>query len=90
MKKNNYRKCVFTNEILPKNLLVRFVKTKDNQILLDKNYNILGRGSYIVKDLEIINQALEKKVLNRSFKQKIEIDTYNQMKEEVNLWLKNK
>lgn len=59
MKKIPQRKCLITNEILPKESLFRVVKTPNNEILLDMSYKLNGRGAYIKKDLEIIEKLVK-------------------------------
>ncbi|MGL5521967.1 MAG: YlxR family protein [Metamycoplasmataceae bacterium] len=84
MKIINNRKCIITNQILPKEKLVRFVKTKSNEFYLDFKNEIKGKGAYMINDKNIIIEALNKRILNRSFKQKIELAIYKKLIEEVN------
>lgn len=88
MNKNYSRKCIVTHQILNKNCLVRFNRDKNNIISLDKNNSLSGRGAYITKDKEIISTAFKKRLLNKSFKQKINNDIYNRLKKEIDQWLK--
>ncbi len=54
-----------TNEMYPKKELLRIVVNKENEIFVDPTGKKNGRGSYVVKDLEKVEAAREKKVLER-------------------------
>ncbi len=95
MSKNNkqiFRKCIITNKIINVDEMIRVVKDKDNNIFLDKEKHIPGRGAYITKEFKLIMHALERKLLNRTFKTNISIDVYNRLKQEVKIYeeIKNK
>ena len=49
MKKIPLRRCVATNEQLPKKELLRIVKTPDDQIKVDLTGRLNGRGAYLKK-----------------------------------------
>ena len=80
MKKIPQRKCVITNEILPKENLFRVVKTPNGEVLLDMSYKLNGRGAYIKKDLEVIELAKKKKTLDRSLETSVPDEVYERMK----------
>jgi hypothetical protein len=64
MKKVPMRSCVVTKEKLPKNELVRVVKTDDG-VIVDLTGKVNGHGVYLKKDLEVISTAKSKKILDR-------------------------
>lgn len=64
-KKIVLRTCVVSNEKLPKNCLIRIVKTPEKEIIIDETGKSNGRGAYLKKDKEIFKIAKEKKILNR-------------------------
>ena len=80
MKKIPQRKCVVTNEVLPKENLFRVVKTPAGEIQLDMSYKLNGRGAYIKKDLEVIELAKKKKTLDRSLGIEVPDEIYERMK----------
>ncbi len=80
MKKIPQRKCVVTNEVLPKENLFRVVKTPTGEIQLDMSYKLNGRGAYIKKDLEVIELAKKKKTLDRSLGIEVPEEIYERMK----------
>ena len=59
------RKCILTNEMYPKKELLRIVVNKEGEVFVDPTGKKNGRGSYVVKDLEKVEAAREKKVLER-------------------------
>jgi len=63
MKKVPMRSCVVTKEKLPKNELVRVVKT-DEGVIVDLTGKVNGHGVYLKKDEDVINTAKNKKVLD--------------------------
>lgn len=91
-KKNIFRKCIATNKIININEMIRIVRDKNNSFFLEKDKYIQGRGAYIYNDFKIINQTLERKLLNKTFKTNISNHTYDELKKEVNKYdkIKNK
>lgn len=83
------RKCIVTNQILSVDKLIRFVKTKDGLIKIEKKTKLLGRGAYCLNNIESINELFKKKLLNRSFKTNISNDVYQELKKEVEDYVKN-
>lgn len=63
MKKVPMRSCVVTKEKLPKNELVRVVKT-DEGVIVDLTGKVNGHGVYLKKDEAVINTAKSKKILD--------------------------
>lgn len=64
MKKIPMRMCVVTREKLPKNELIRIVKT-ENGVIVDETGKVNGHGCYLKKDLNVFETAKSKKILNR-------------------------
>ena len=64
-KKIPMRSCVVTREKLPKQELLRIVKTTDGNVLGDVSGKINGRGAYIKKDIVVLEKAIKSKVLER-------------------------
>ena len=59
------RKCVITNEQLPKKDLIRIVKNKEGQVSVDMTGKLNGRGVYLKKEKSVILKALKTKKLDR-------------------------
>ena len=65
MKKIPMRKCVVSNEVFPKNELIRIVKTSNGEVVVDVTGKVNGHGAYLKKSLEIVKLAQKRKVLDR-------------------------
>jgi len=65
MKKVPERTCVITREKLPKNELIRVVRTPELNVIIDTTGRANGRGAYLKKDLKVFEQARKTKALNR-------------------------
>ena len=81
MKKIPLRKCIVTREQLEKEFLVRIVRDKENNIFVDESGRMNGRGAYIKKDIEVLDKAIERNVLGRTFKTDIPDSIYEEIKE---------
>ncbi len=80
MKKIPLRTCIITKEKLPKQELVRVVKTPDNKVEIDLTGKLNGRGAYLKKDLEVINKAYKNKILNRQLQIEVPDEIYDELK----------
>lgn len=65
MKKIPMRKCVVSNEVFPKNELIRIVKTPNGEVVVDVTGKVNGHGAYLKKSIEIVKLAQKRKVLDR-------------------------
>ena len=65
IKKIPMRSCVVTREKLPKQELVRVVRTPEGEVIVDLTGKANGRGAYLKKDLSVFEKAYNTKVLNR-------------------------
>jgi hypothetical protein len=66
MRKIPLRKCVATQEQLPKKELIRVVRNKEGEVFVDPTGKQNGRGAYLKRSKEAIELAKKKKILNRS------------------------
>ena len=57
-KKIPLRTCVVTKEQLPKKDLLRIVRDKEYNVLVDETGKVNGRGAYIKKDLEVLQNLI--------------------------------
>ena len=73
------RTCVVTREKFPKQELIRVVKTKEGNFLVDLTGKVNGRGVYLKKSLEVFNKAKEKNMLARSFDGEFDIEIYDEL-----------
>ncbi|MDO0963185.1 RNase P modulator RnpM [Staphylococcus haemolyticus] len=66
-KKIPMRKCIITNEMCPKKDMIRVVINKEGDIFADGTGKQQGRGAYVSKDVQSVEAAQEKGVLERYF-----------------------
>ena len=74
------RSCIVTREKLPKQELLRIVRTTDNSVVADVSGKINGRGAYIKKDIEVLNKAFKSKVLDRQLETTISDSVYEEIR----------
>lgn len=79
-KKVPLRTCVVTKESLPKKELLRIVRTPEQTIEVDETGKLNGRGAYIKKDLDVLNQAIKSKILEKKLECSIEDSVYENIK----------
>ena len=78
------RKCVVTNERLPKNELLRVVRNQDNVAQVDLTGKVNGRGAYIKKDLNVLELAKKTKKLERHLEISFDESIYDEIKQIIN------
>lgn len=78
-KKIPMRSCVITKEKLPKNELIRIVKDKENNIIIDETGKANGRGAYLKKDIEVIKKANKNKILDKVLGVEIPNNIYEEL-----------
>lgn len=81
VKKIPMRTCVVTKEKLPKQELIRVVRTPEGQIMIDQTGKANGRGAYLKKDLEVFKEAQKNKVLNKYLEIDVPNEIFNQLEE---------
>ncbi len=75
------RKCIATGEQLPKQELLRIVKTPENKIVIDPTGKKNGRGAYIKKSIETLNIAKDKGLLKRALGVDIPDEVYESIRD---------
>ncbi len=65
-KKIPMRKCVLTNQILPKRELIRIVKNNEGKVFVDLTGKANGHGAYIQPKIDLITKAKVTKNLERA------------------------
>ena len=75
-KKIPVRRCVGCQEMKNKKEMIRVIRTKEGEFLLDATGKKNGRGAYICPSKECFQKAVKNKGLERSFKQSIPADVY--------------
>lgn len=79
VKKIPMRSCCVTREKLPKQELIRIVRTPEGNIVVDTTGKANGRGAYLKKDLAVFEKAEKTKALNKH----LEVEVPNSVFEEL-------
>ena len=80
VKKEPLRKCVVTNEMLPKKSLFRIVRNKEGEVFVDDTGKKNGRGAYVSKSLEVIDKAQQSNILEKHLNINIEDHLYDELR----------
>lgn len=80
MKKIPMRKCIATDERLPKKELIRIVRTPQGEVVVDESGRQNGRGAYLKRSQEAVVMAKKKKALSRALECEIPEAIYEQLK----------
>lgn len=81
VKKVPMRSCVVTREKLPKQELIRVVRTPENTVVIDESGKMNGRGAYLKKDKSVIEKAKQNKILNRVLEVEVPESIFENLKE---------
>ncbi len=84
MKKIPMRSCVITKEKLPKNELIRVVRTTDNNVIIDTTGKVNGRGAYLKKDKEVFEKARKSKILDKHLECSVDNSLYDELDKLIN------
>ena len=77
------RRCLGCMQMKPKSTLIRMVKSKDGEVIIDKNQKADGRGAYICKDINCLKICQKKSRLNMAFKTKVNDKIYESLEKEI-------
>ena len=80
VKKVPLRTCVITKESLPKQELLRIVRTPEMEVKVDETGKLNGRGAYIKKSLEVLEKAKKSKLLEKRLECSIDESVYEEIK----------
>lgn len=79
VKKIPYRTCAVTGEKLEKKDLLRIVRNKEKEVFVDLTGKKNGRGAYIKKDINVLNEARKRKSLDRKLEYTIPDSIYEEI-----------
>lgn len=83
VKKIPLRKCVVTQERLPKKDLLRIVRNSEGEVFVDLSSKANGRGAYIKKDLAVLDMAMKNKNLERALECSIDESVYARIRKVI-------
>lgn len=78
------RKCIITNEMKPKQSLIRIVRTKEGDVFVDPTGKKNGRGAYVSMDDKVVEQARKSRAIESHFKVSEIADVYQDLLKVVN------
>ena len=81
------RTCVVTGEKLDKRELLRIVRDKEKNVKVDLTGKMNGRGAYIKKDVNVLNEAIKKKSLERKLECTISDEVYDEIRKILEKWI---
>ncbi len=76
------RKCVGCGEMKNKKEMMRVIKTKEEEIVLDATGRKNGRGAYLCFSRDCLEKAVKSKGLERSLKTAIPKEVYENLEKE--------
>ena len=81
MSKVPMRLCIITKEKYPKNELLRVVRTPEGTVMVDNTdkQKVNGRGCYIKKDVNVIEEARKTGILDVELDTMIPDEIYNEL-----------
>ena len=83
-KKVPLRKCVVSQDRLPKQELIRVLKTPEGNIIIDETHKANGRGAYLKKDEAVIKKAQKTKILDKVLEVPVPDSVYNDLLNMIN------
>lgn len=82
MKKVPMRMCIVTKQRFMKKDLLRVVKS-ENGVIVDETGKVNGHGVYLSKDLDVINTAAEKHILEHALDCPIPESIFTELREKI-------
>ena len=86
-KKIPLRLCVGCKEMKPKKEMMRVIKSAEGEIFLDTTGKKNGRGAYICKQVECLEEAFSNHGLERSLKISIPKETMENLSKEMKMFV---
>lgn len=80
VKKIPMRLCVITKERLPKQELIRIVRTPNEEVIIDLVGKANGRGAYLKRDLQVFEKAKKSKILDKILEIEVKNEIYEELK----------
>jgi hypothetical protein len=74
------RTCIGCKNKKPKKEMIRIIRTPQGNIEVDETGKKSGRGTYLCYNIECLNMAIRKKILNKSLKQDIPLPILDELR----------
>ena len=85
IKKIPMRKCLGCMQSFPKKELIRVVRTKESQVLIDLTGKKSGRGAYLCKDKACLKKAIKAKRLQSNLEVEISEELIESLSKELEI-----
>ena len=82
IKKIPMRMCIACRQMIDKNDLIRVVRNKNAEYMVDFSGKADGRGAYVCNNLDCVKKCIKTKALNRAFKENISLEVYESIQGE--------
>ncbi len=82
-KKIPLRKCTGCQEMKNKKEMIRILRTSEGEIVLDATGRKNGRGAYVCRSMDCFEKAVRNRGIERSLKEKVPEETYENLKKEI-------
>lgn len=79
IRKTPMRSCVVTREKLPKNELIRVVRTPEGEVIVDLTGKANGRGAYLKKDTAVFSKAKKNKILDKILEVEVKDEIFDEL-----------
>ena len=79
-----YRRPLGLNKSCDRKDLIRVVKDNNNQVLIDLDNHVLGRGAYIFKDIGLLALVKKKDLLAKALKCEVKSSIYEELEVLIN------
>ncbi len=77
------RLCIGCRQMRDKKDLIRVVRTPEQEIRIDSTGKQNGRGAYLCRRMECLDEALKNHGLERSLKTKVSSELYEELRKEM-------
>lgn len=81
--KQSIRMCAACRTHLPKEELIRIVKTPDGGLVIDQTGKRDGRGAYLCANEDCLSLAEKKRALQRALRMEVRAEVYETLREEL-------
>lgn len=73
------RKSVVSGEMKPKKEMIRITRSKEGEVSIDPTGKMLGRGAYVSLEPAEVQQAWDKKILDRALETTLTDEFYQEL-----------
>lgn len=81
---NSLRMCVVCREMKEKADLIRVVKIKNEEMKIDLTFKAQGRGAYVCKSRNCIENAKKRRAFERALSKEAPVQFYESLEDMVN------